>query len=527
MIIRIFILILSAAVIASCDNSVQQRPSPETNIQLSASPNSQAQPEYSELYRPQFHFTPKAMWMNDPNGMVYYDGVYHLFFQQNPTESTWGDIHWGHAVSKDLVHWEQQPPALTPDNLGLIFSGSAVVDANNTSGFGADGKIPLVALYTSHSMEKEQQGATDVENQSLAFSLDNGVTWTKYQNNPVLKNPGTRDFRDPKVSWYEPAKKWIAVLAVGDHVEFYSSPNLKDWTKESEFGKTSGSHGGVWECPDLVELDSNGQKKWVLFVSINPGAPNGGSATQYFVGDFDGKNFQTSETETKWIDYGTDNYAGVTWSNTANRRIFLGWMSNWNYARDVPTSPWRSAMTVPRELSLKMVGSKYFVAAEPVAEMGKLSVNPSVLENLKVAGGYHLSEKVDNSSGRFRLKFTVPQIADWSIILSNSVGEQIIVGYDQASNNYYLDRSKSGKTDFENSFARAAIKAPRIAAQNSMKVDLLVDSASLELFADDGLTALTGIFFPTQTLRSIEIKSSSEIVIPKLEFSHVESIWKK
>ena len=252
---------------------------------------------YDEPHRPQFHFTPPSGWMNDPNGMVYYQGEYHLFYQHFPDSTVWGPMHWGHAVSKDLVHWEHLPIALYPDSLGMIFSGSAVADIDNTSGFGTKENPPLVAIFTYHQMEGEKEGRTDFQTQGIAFSLDKGTSWTKYQGNPVLGNEGIKDFRDPKVMWYEPEQKWVMALAVYDHIRFYSSKNLKDWEPESSFGEGIGAHGGVWECPDLfkLEVEGTGQEKWVLLVSINPGGPNGGSATQYFIGDFDGRNFVLDE----------------------------------------------------------------------------------------------------------------------------------------------------------------------------------------------------------------------------------------
>jgi fructan beta-fructosidase len=301
---------------------------------------------YHEPYRPQVHFSPKTMWVNDPNGMVYYKGTYHLFFQHYPKATVWGPMHWGHAVSKDLIHWKQMPIALYPDKLGYIFSGSVVVDENNTSGFGTKSKPAMVAIFTHHDPKGEKSGSSVFQNQSIAYSLDEGTTWTKYTGNPVLKNPGIKDFRDPKVFWYAAGNKWVMSLATKDRITFYSSPNLKDWKKESDFGQMLGAHGGVWECPDLFPLKLNGKEYWVLLVSINPGGPNGGSATQYFVGHFDGKTFTPSSNQTKWIDYGPDNYAGVTWGNTGNRKIFLGWMGNWFYANDVPTLKWRNAMTI-------------------------------------------------------------------------------------------------------------------------------------------------------------------------------------
>lgn len=248
---------------------------------------------YREPLRPQFHFSPPQRWMNDPNGMVFHAGEYHLFYQYNPYGNTWGPMHWGHAISPDMVHWENFPIALFPDRHGAMFSGSAVVDQNNTSGLGTEGNPAMVALFTYHDAIAESAGRKDFQAQGMAYSLDKGRTWVKFAGNPVLPNPGIQDFRDPKVSWFEPQKKWIMTLAVSDHVSFYSSKDLKTWTHESDFGEQWGGHGGVWECPDLIEMpvEGEGTKKTVLVVSLNPGGPNGGSGTQYFVGHFDGHAF--------------------------------------------------------------------------------------------------------------------------------------------------------------------------------------------------------------------------------------------
>src|ERR1700744_383030 len=359
---------------------------------------------YREQYRPQIHFSPPAHWMNDPNGLVYYNGVYNLFYQYYPKATVWGPMHWGHATSRDLIHWKNQPIALYPDSLGLIFSGSAVVDVNNTSGFGKNGKPPLVAIFSHHSQKGAKASRMNFQNQSLAYSNDDGKTWTKYAHNPVLKNPGIPDFRDPNVMWYAPGKKWVMSLATKDRLTFYSSKNLKDWTKESEFGEHLGAHGGVWECPDLFPLTAaDGKKLWVLIVNINPGGPAGGSATQYFTGNFDGKTFTPNRTDTRWLDEGTDEYAGVTWHNTGNRRIFLGWMSNWAYAEAVPTKLWRSAMTVPRELKLVKVDTGYFVAAEPVKELGSLKSQTIDLHNIKVKGEVNIPRLVKRSDNQYEL----------------------------------------------------------------------------------------------------------------------------
>lgn len=339
---------------------------------------------YHEQFRPQIHFSQPSNWMNDPNGMIYFNNKYHLFYQYYPGSLVWGPMHWGHAISTDLIHWQNLPVALYPDSLGYIFSGSIVPDIHNTSGFGKDGKIALVAIFTHHDPIKEKEGTNTFQNQSIAYSIDEGKNWIKFSGNPIVHNPGIKDFRDPKVFWYEPQKKWIMTLATMDKITLYSSPDLKNWIKESEFGKSVGAHGGVWECPDLFPITYNGKIIWVLIVSINPGGYNTGSATQYFTGNFDGKQFKPYDTNTKWLDYGPDEYAGVTWNNTRNKRIFIGWMSNWQYATEVPTTPWRSAMTIARTLNLKKIGTKYFVTSIPIREMNKLIIKISIKEHIVI-----------------------------------------------------------------------------------------------------------------------------------------------
>jgi fructan beta-fructosidase len=468
---------------------------------------------YKEEHRPQLHFSPQAHWMNDPNGMVYYKGVYHLFFQYYPEKTVWGPMHWGHATSKNLIHWKQQPIALYPDSLGFIFSGSAVVDYHNTTGFGKNGQIPLVAIFTHHNDKGAAAGRKDFQNQSLAYSLDEGTTWTKYAGNPVLKTPGIADFRDPKVSWYEAGKKWIMTLATQDRITFYSSKDLKNWSKESEFGATVGAHGGVWECPDLFQLSYQGKKMWVLVVNINPGAPDGGSGTQYFIGDFDGTSFRPYDTDIRWLDRGRDNYAGVTFSNTGNRKIFMGWMSNWQYAEKVPTEKWRSATTLARELGVQKTGAKYFVTAQPVKEL-------RVIETKAIA--FEAGDKMlFNGTGKITMSLTT--VADFSITISNDLGERVIVGYNKASNNYYVDRVKSGKSDFEKSFAGRYVVS-RLSDKPVMDITLVIDKASIELFADNGLTVLTDIFFPNKTYDQVVCETTG--VTRQLSLTPLSSIWK-
>ena len=473
----------------------------------------------SEPHRPQFHFSPKEKWMNDPNGMVYHKGVYHLFYQYYPDSTVWGPMHWGHATSKDMLHWQHQPVALYPDSLGYIFSGSAVIDVNNTAGFGQGA---MVAIFTHHSSEGERAKRNDFQNQSIAYSLDDGKTWTKYAGNPVIKNPGIVDFRDPKVMWFEKENKWVMTLATKDRITFYSSPDLKNWSKESEFGETLGAHGGVWECPDLFPLMLNGKKVWVLLVSINPGGPNGGSATQYFTGEFDGKTFTPFETDTKWMDYGTDNYAGVTFSNTANRRILMGWMSNWQYAQVVPSKNWRSAMTIPRELYLKEVNKKIFLASKPMKEFDRMLVKSTTVSNISIKNSYNLSSKLGANSSLFQLSLTDITANDFSIVLSNKKGEELLIGYDRAANQYFIDRSKSGIIDFETGFAKKHT-APRLSLSKTISLTLIADVASVELFADDGLTVMTDIFFPNQVYTTITIRSSKGVTVKKLVYMGVRA----
>lgn len=478
----------------------------------------------AEPYRPQIHFSPDSHWMNDPNGMVFYKGVYHLFFQYYPDGIVWGPMHWGHATSKDMIQWEEQPIALYPDSLGYIFSGSIVADVNNTSGLGTKDTPPLIAIFTHHDPVGEKAGKNDFQNQSIAYSLDDGNTWVKYANNPVLKNPGIVDFRDPKVMWYEAGKKWIMTLATKDRISFYSSKDLKFWEKESEFGNNAGAHGGVWECPDLFSLEVKGKNVWVLIVNLNPGGPNKGSATQYFLGDFDGNKFVPFSTDTKWLDYGPDEYAGITWSNTGNRKIFLGWMSNWLYANQVPTKKWRNAMTIPRELQLKYVGNNLLLASQTVKELSVLGSKKTVLQKLQPIKQVNLSDKIKGMSIPCSISMNMNNAKDFSFVLSNSIGEKTIIGFDKKNNQYYIDRTASGKTDFQPDFA-AKHFAPRFTGRKNLNITLIIDVCSVELFADDGLTVMTEIFFPNKPYDSISIQSSGFVSI--LEYTKFAGIHKK
>ncbi|MBO7417979.1 MAG: GH32 C-terminal domain-containing protein [Bacteroidaceae bacterium] len=438
------------------------------------------------LWRPVYHFAPQWGWMNDPNGMVYKDGEYHLFYQYNPYGSRWGNMNWGHAISRDLVTWEHLPVAIAPDGLGTIFSGSAVVDKNNTAGFGAGA---IVAFYTQASARQMQ---------SIAYSTDNGRTFKKYAGNPVLTGD-VADFRDPKVSWHEGTKKWILTLAVGQEIRFYSSPNLKDWTYESNFGEGQGCHDGVWECPDLFELPVAGtnQKKWVLVVNINPGGPFGGSATQYFVGSFDGHKFvNESPKATKWMDFGKDHYATVTWSNAPqNRVIALAWMSNWQYANNVPTMQFRSANSVPRDLQLFQLDGETYLQSAPSPELLKLRGEKVMTKSFSVGKEYSIDKLISDNAGTYEIVMTVRQKKQGSLTmrLMNEQSEEISYTLDMAKKELTCVRDKSGVVGFSQDFVTPTVTQIE---GGDLQLRFFVDRCSVEAFVNDGRFVLTNLVFP-------------------------------
>lgn len=451
-----------------------------------------------EKFRPTYHFSPLYGWMNDPNGMVYKDGEYHLFYQHNPYGSKWGNMHWGHAISKDLINWEHRPDAITPDALGTIFSGSAVVDTDNTAGFGAGA---IVAIYTQNS---------DRQVQSIAYSTDNGRSFTKYENNPVLTSDA-RDFRDPKVFWHKETQRWIMLLAVGQEMQIFSSSNLKDWAFESSFGEGQGAHGGVWECPDLFELpvDGTNEKKWVLLCNLNPGGPFGGSATQYFVGTFNGKEFANeSPSQTKWMDWGKDHYATVTWSDAPdNRRIAIAWMSNWQYANDVPTSQYRSPNSVPRDLSLFTVDGETHLQSAPSPELLKLR-DISKKRSFKVNGTRTIKDMIAGNEGAYEIELTIEnQYADViGFRLYNDKGEEVDMQYDMKEKKFSMDRRKSGDVGFNENFPMLTWTAIE-SGKDELKLRLFVDKSSVEAFGDGGRFVMTNQVFPSEPYTHIDFYS--------------------
>ena len=476
-------------------------------------------------YRPGFHFTPNQNWMNDPNGMFYLNGTFHLYFQHHPESNVWGPMHWGHATSTDLMNWEEHPIALYPDALGTIFSGSAVIDFENTSGLGTKENPPIVAIYTNHDAEAEKTGSSTYQNQSIAYSTDKGFTWSKYEQNPVVKNPGIKDFRDPKVFWMDSQSKWILSLAAGQEIQYYDSKNLMDWTFLSTFGTGIGNHNGVWECPDLfpMKIEGTDSIKWVQLVSINPGGPNGGSATQYFVGDFDGTQF-TLDNEFQadleknhrfWTDFGRDNYAGVTFSNWKSEKgnpLLLGWMSNWLYATSVPTEQWRSAMTLPRNLELHKIEGRFILKSDLAIKWDAFTTKKTSRSKTKIEGSNTLVEanSLDLQAAKITVELTNLESTRYTFDLENDLGDKLSFGYDHRTQQFFIDRSQSGKVDFSKEFTKQPSTAPRFGDQNSLSIELVLDKASIELFYDAGETVMTEIFFPNAPYQTLRLRSEEK-----------------
>lgn len=463
-----------------------------------------------EKFRPVYHHTPAYGWMNDPNGMFYKDGVYHLYFQWNPYGSVWANMHWGHSTSTDLMHWKFEGCAIVPDAWGAIFSGSCVVDHNNTAGFG---KGAVVAFYTS----AKATPWGDVQSQSMAYSLDNGKTFTKYEGNPILTS-SERDFRDPKVFWYAPGKHWVMMLAVGQHMEIYSSVNLKEWKKESEFGAMQGAHGGVWECPDLVEIPVEGtrEKKWVLICNLNPGGPFGGSAAQYFVGSFDGKKFvNESPTQTKWMDWGKDNYATVTWNNAPDGRcIALGWMSNWQYANNVPTRQYRSANTLARDLTLYREGQELYLKSTPSVEVKKARGEKVSISSFKVSDKHEVM-LFNDGQGAYEIEMVIQNAGSSKIgfALLNEKGEKVDMYYDLNRKLFVMDRSESGIVDFNRDFP--AVTVAPVNTDKELTLRLFVDCSSVEAFGEDGKFVMTNLVFPSVPYRKMSLESDKNGYVVK------------
>jgi fructan beta-fructosidase len=526
-----FLIIFAILILTNCKNEAEIT---DTNQQEEVSKIA----FFEDQHRPQFHFSPKENWMNNPNGMVYYDGEYHLFYQYHPESTVSGPMHWGHAVSKDMVKWAYLPIALEPDKLGQILSGSVIIDWKNTTGFGSEEKPAMVAMYTYHDMEGEKLEKHDFETQGLAYSTDKGRTWTKYEGNPVLPNTESiHNFQDPKVFWHEVTGKWVMVLAANDKVKIYNSDDLKSWNFASDFGVEEGSQARSWECPDLFELKAaDGKSKWVMLVSTGNKteitAPNGGTGTQYFVGDFDGKTFTNSSSKetTLWLDNGTDNHAGVTWSDVPEkdgRRLFIGWMSNWDYAQEVPTEKWRGAMTIARTLELENRGGAYRLITKPVKELQILRGKYVTLDG----GVLGISQSVDlefsPSQSEVILEFNPERATHpFGVRISNSKSESVIIAFDKKMNGFTVDRTGAGKGDFYPQF-RGFHTSIRDYEAKTVKFHLIIDKSSVELFADDGRIVMTEIFFPNEDFNELSLfieNGTVDLIGGKIH--ELKSIWK-
>ena len=451
-------------------------------------------PAYDQPYRPQYHFSPREHWTNDPNGLVYFEGEYHLFFQYNPLGDEWGHMSWGHAVSHDLLHWQELPVALPEQNGVMIFTGSTVVDGHNSSGFCVQGKPCLIAVYTGHTPETKTKPA--LQTQNLAYSNDRGRTWTKYSANPVL-NLNMSDFRDPKVFWSSQAKHWVmAVSLPNDHkVRLYGSPDLKHWNTISEFGP-AGAAGGQWECPELFELpiaDSNGERRWVMKVGLNPGARLGGSGEQYFVGRFDGTHFTNDNPSslTLWTDYGKDCYCALTFNGLPRdqKPVMIGWMDNWQYAAKLPTSPWRGQMTFPRELSLRKTPAGIRLYQQPIEQIEQLAGST---DDSRPTHSFILAFSLDTNKGR-----------EVGLKLLANAQNYTSVGYDPGKKVLFVDRSHSGLTGFSPDFP-ARIEAPLATGEKTLQIKVLVDRCSIEVFADGGRVVSTNLVFPPADANGIQ-----------------------
>jgi len=491
---------------------------------------------YDQPLRPQYHFSPQEHWINDPNGLTYHNGEYHLFYQYNPFGVQWGHMSWGHAVSTDLVHWTHLPVALKEENNVMIFSGSAVSDVDNTSGFGTGENPPMVAIYTGHHTDKKLQ------EQHIAYSLDNGRTWTKYEGNPVI-NIAKENFRDPKVFWHKTTEKWIMAVAlpVDKKVQFYGSKNLKNWDFLSEFGPAAATDG-IWECPDLFELPvegTDGETRWVLQVDLNPGSVAGGSGGQYFIGNFDGTTFTSEIPEASpdaqplWVDYGKDFYAAQSWSNIPEedeRRLWLAWMNNWQYANDIPTGPWRGSMTIPRSVTLKTFPEGIRLVQQPVEELKALRKKPIAISYLSVSDSGKPINLDKYGIGGKKLEITatfdIGNASQFGFKVRKGEIQETIVGYSTENAELFVDRNKSGKVSFDEDFP-GKHPAPLKPVNGKIKLHIFIDHSSVEVFANEGKVVISDRIFPDPVSDQVEIFSiGGNVKIDSLTAWPLKSAWK-
>jgi fructan beta-fructosidase len=500
---------------------------------LGSAGDESASPIYDQPYRPQYHFSPRQNWTNDPNGLVYFQGEYHLFFQYNPFGEQWGHMSWGHAVSHDLLHWHELPVALPEHDGIMIFTGSTVVDEQNSSGFCTGGIPCLVAIYTGHTPAAGSRHA--LQTQNVAYSNDRGRTWTKYGANPIL-NLNLADFRDPKVFWSKRTKRWIMLVSLPDDhkVRIYGSPNLKKWEQLSEFGP-AGATGGQWECPELFEMPVNGDRsetRWVLKVGLNPGGLQGGSGEQYFVGRFDGTRFVNDNppSRTLWTDYGKDCYCALTFNGLPQHHppVMIGWMNNWQYAAALPTAPWRGQMTIPRKLSLRTTPDGIRLFQEPIDSLQQLQERPFKLSDQSLE---QLNRRLSNApygkSHTFKIQSTLSlgmsQEVGWKLLADD--GSSTIVGYDTRTRQLFVDRRHSGVVGFSKEFP-VRTTAPLVLRGNLLRLQILVDRCSVEVFAEGGRIAMTNLGFPLVGAQDLQMYSKGgEPGRISLELSELRSIY--
>ncbi|CAG8111289.1 unnamed protein product [Penicillium salamii] len=520
--------------------------------------------DYTEPYRPQYHFSPSENWMNDPSGLLYHDGTYHLFFQYNPASAVWGNMSWGHATSKDLMHWDERPVALLargyPDTVTeMYFTGSAVADVNNTSGFGVDGKVPLVAMYTSmYPIEQDLPSGKHVreeqQSQSIAYSLDEGETWTTYDTeNPVIHNPPAgyeekfKNFRDPFVFWHDDTQKWIAVTALASihKLAIWSSDNLKQWSLLSEFGPYN-AVGGVWECPNMFQLpvqDEPATKKWVMVLGLNPGGPPGtvGSGTQYFIGDFDGTTFKADENSvypgngtSNWMDWGPDFYAAASYNGLPKGDVVqIAWMNNWQYGAEIPTDPWRSAMSVPRQLSLKNIDGKISLLQQPQDSWRSVADRQSSQQSRESVSEGSTSLESPGKAFKIDLSFEDHDSDDSrasafaiSVRANSAFDQETLIGYNFTSKEVFVDRQRSGDVSFDDTFATLYHAPLKAGADGRVTLQAFVDWSSVEVLGGQGEVALTAQIFPDQDAAEARLVSVDGVTQDvKLEIQGLDSSW--
>jgi len=508
-----------------------------------------AQDSYDQPWRPQYHFTPSHNFMNDPNGMVFYKGEYHLFYQYNPEGQVWGHMSWGHAVSTDMVHWQHLPLAIPEDPNYMIYSGSAVVDWNNSTGLckSTDPKDQscLIAIYAADYHQKR-------EKMHIAYSNDRGRTWTNYKGNPVI-DVDAADFRDPKVFWYAPQKKWVLVAVLADHRKalFFSSPDLRQWTKMSEFGPAD-DDSGQWECPDLLELPIEGTKetRWVLIINRNPGAPAGGTGVRYLIGQFDGTHFVEKESagQKLWADYGKDFYATNSFNDMPKgeeRKIWMGWTSNWQYAKDEPTVLWRGAQSTPRSLSLRWVVNKnptlsqkkgqdvapaslaereLLMVQAPVQELQGLRGKPFSLKSANIATANQKLATVHGETYEIEAEVEPGDASEMGLRLRKGGDVETVVGVVPATNTLFVDRTKSGDVSFSKDFSGRF--STTLSDTKRVKLHIFVDRSSVEVFANDGEKVMTDRIYPPAGSTGIELYATGGTgKVVSLTVWQLQSIW--